>query len=421
MKKVALLLILSSNALLAAEPANDSVWPRWRGPNDNGVAVSGTYPSVWNDGRNLRWKVKLSGLGCSTPVVWNEKILLTAPLDGQDAVACYNWQGQSQWQTAVGKERAGKHRNGSGCNPSPVTDGQFVFAYFKSGNLAGLDLNGKLLWKRNLQDEFAKDTLFWDVGTSPVLIDKAVVVAVMHAGESYLAAFDKKSGELLWKVARNYKTPVEGDHGYTTPTVIQHNGAPAILVWGGEHVTAHAASDGHELWNCGGFNPDRKANWVAVASAVVAQDVVIVPYGRGTHLAAVKLNGTGDVTETHRLWTRRDTGAFVPTPVVSAGKIYLVRDEGEVECLALDSGKTLWSDRFPKNRNKYYGSPMIADGKMFVPREDGIVMVARIGDKFELLNENDMGERVIASPVPVAGRLLIRGEQHLFCIGESAK
>lgn len=405
---------------LAADAASERQWPRWRGPQDDGSAREGSYPTGWQDPKQTLWKVRLKGTGCSTPVVWHDHILLTGPVDGHNAVTAIDWSGKERWSTTLGDERAGKHRNGSGSNSSPVTDGKRIFAYFKSGELAVLDFEGKVLWSTNLQERFGKDTLYWDVGTSPVLTETSVVVAVMHSGESYLAAFDKETGDLKWKVARNYKTPVEGDHSYATPIVLRRDGRETILVWGAEHLTSHSADDGHELWVCGGFNPQKNGNWVAVASAVVSGDLAIVPYGRGTRVAAVRLDGTGDVTETHRPWTREGTGSFVPSPAASDGRVYFVRDEGEVHCLEAKSGKTLWSDRFPKHRAKFYASPSIAGHVLYAPREDGVVFVADIRDGFKLLSENDMGERVIASPVPVGNRLLIRGEQHLTCIsGES--
>lgn len=411
------LLLLMTPQLLAADIDLKS-WPRWRGPQDLGSTDHGEYPAEFDDSTNLAWKAVLPGRGCSTPAVVGEQILLTCPIDGFDAVLSYDWSGEQRWQTKVGPEKPGKHRNGSAANSSPATDGKYVFAYFRSGNLAGLDLTGKVLWKTNLQERFGKDTLYWDIGTSPVLTDKACVVAVMHSGESYLVALEKASGDVLWKVARNYKTPVEGDHSYATPLVIDQAGKQAVLVWGAERLTAHDATDGHILWSCAGFNPRQQANWVAVASAIVVGDVAVVPYGRGSHLAGVRLGGTGDVTETQRVWTRDDTGTFVPSPIVYDGKIYLVRDGGEVECLDPVDGKTLWSERFPKSAKKYYSSPTIAGGKLFAAREDGVVMVAEIRDGFKFLAANDMQEQIIASPVPIAGRLLLRGEKHLYCIGK---
>ncbi len=422
MKRAFVLLIASmycGTNLAAAE--TEWLWPRWRGPHDAGSTTAGVYPTSWTDAKNVLWKAKLPGVGCSTPVVWKNSILLTSPVEGENAVLAYDLQGRLQWKTAIGRERPGKHRNGSGSNPSPITDGRRVFAYFKSGDLAGLDLDGKLLWKTNLQQRFAKDTLYWDLGTSPVLTGKSVVVAVMHTGDSFLAAFDPQSGDLQWKAARNYQTPVECDQSYATPLVIERNGREIILVWGADHLTAHAAEDGRLLWSCGGFNPGETPNWVTIASPVVIDDLVIVPFARGGQLAAVRLGGQGDVTATHRVWTRKDTGTFVPTPSVAGGKLFLLRDEGEVACIDPKTGRTLWDGRLPKHRGKYYASPLVADGKLYAIREDGVAFVAKADGSFELLSENPMGERVIASPVPLGNRLgdrlLIRGERHLFCIG----
>ena len=160
--------------------------------------------------------------------------------------------------------------------------------------------------------------------------------------------------------------------------------------------------------------------WASVANPVVVGDVAVVPTGRNDRnqprLHGIRLGGSGDVTETHRVWKREDTGPFVPTPVEYQGKVYLLRDRGEVECIDPKTGKTVWSDALPKERNNYYSSPLIAGGNFYAIREDGVAFVARVGDKFELLSENAMGERVIASPVALANRLFIRGEKHLFCI-----
>lgn len=413
MTRYASLLLLIS--LTGTSFAADLPWPRWRGPQDNGYVAEGEYPANLLDEKSVVWKIKLPGIGCSTPAVLQNRIYVTGPVEGHNGVIALDWQGKEQWRTKLAPEKKGKHRNGSAANSSPVTDGNYIFTYFKSGELAALDLAGKILWTTNLQERFAKDTLFWDIGTSPVLTEKAVVVAVMHSGESYLAAFEKGTGELLWKASRNYKTPVEGDHSYATPIVIRRNGEEQIAVWGGEHLTIHSPADGSKLFQCGGFNPDKKGYWVQVASAVIAGDMAVIPYGRGAKIAGIKLTGSGDVTATNRIWELDDLGSFVPSPAADGNKVYIVRDEGEVVCLDIQTGKTLWTDRFPKNRNKYYASPTIAGGKLYAPREDGTVFVADIRDGFKLLSENNLDERIIASPVAVQGMLLIRGEENLTC------
>lgn len=418
---VAALLFLATSAFALSTWADglpENYWPRWRGPDAHGAAAVNNLPADWSDGKSIAWKAAMPGIGCSTPVVWGEQILLTSPVRGDDALLSYDLAGKKLWQTSVGPERAGKHRNGSGSNPSPATDGKYIFAYFKSGSLGGFDMKGKLLWKTNLQDRFAKDTLYWDLGTSPVLTNGHVIVAVMHKGDSFVAAFDKATGELAWKTPRNYTTPVEGDHSYATPIVIEHHGKQQIIVWGAEHLTAYEAQTGKLIWECGGFNEEKKCNWVAVASPVIVGDMVVVPYGRGSHVACVKLGGKGDVTNTHRIWTREDTGSFVPSPTVFGDRVIFVRDQGAIECIDPKTGETMWTAAFPKNRNKFYSSPMVADGKLYAAREDGVVLVAQIEGDFKLLAQNDMKQRVIASPTPLPGRILIRGEEELFSIGK---
>jgi len=420
----ALLLPLVAFGLLdlnGASAASDGNWPRWRGPHDNGVAGAGDYPVKWDAGTNILWKAPLPGKGCSTPIVWNQRIFLTAPAAGEDAVLAFDWSGKMLWQTKLGAERAGRHKNASGSNPSPATDGRTVFVGFKSGRFAALDLDGKIRWQINIVDRFGPDTLFWDYGASPALTGKNVVVTRMHNGESWLAAFDKETGELRWKTARNYETVRENDNGYTTPVVFSNQGKEALLAWGGEHLTIHDAADGRLLWSCGGFNPAGSANWPAVATPVIVGDIAVVAFGRNDRgmprLHGIRLSGEGDVTATNRLWMRSNTGTFVPSPAADQGRVYLLRDKGEVECLDPATGATLWGGAFPKAGANFYGSPVIAGGRLWAVREDGAAFVAAIDGKFELLAENSMGERVIATPVLVGHRVFMRGEKNLICLG----
>jgi outer membrane protein assembly factor BamB len=400
--------------------AEETDWRSWRGPLANGSVEQGSYPVRFGEEKYL-WRAELPGKGCSTPIVLNEAIYLTSPADGRDALLCYDLAGKEKWRTVFDQEKPGKHRNGSGSNASPVSDGNAVFVYFKSGTLAAVELDGKVRWKTNLVERFGPDTLFWDHGTSPVLTGKYVVMARMHNGESWLAAFDKTSGEMAWKVARNYSTPRECDNGYSTPLVIQHQGTESILVWGAEHLTIHDATDGRVRWSCGNFNPEEKAMWPSIATPVVVGDMVIVAYGRADRgvprLYGIRLTGSGDVTETNHVWKREDIGTFVPTPAAYKGRVILLRDRGEVVCIDPATGKTIWEAAFPRHRANYFASPLVAGERLYAAREDGTVLVASIaGEKFELLAENEMGETIIGSPVPVANRLLIRGVKHLFCV-----
>ena len=392
-------------------------WPRWRGPHDDGCAPAGTYPTSWDATSNILWKVPLPGNGCSTPIVWKQRIYVTSPLEGKDALLALDADGKILWQTSFGAEIPGKHRSGSSCNPSPITAGDGVFVYYKSGTLAAVEFDGKIRWQTNLQTRWGKLVLYWDLGTSPVLTEKDVVVAVMHGGDSYIVAFDQRNGDVRWKVARNYKTPTEGDHSYTTPLVIRYQGAEALLVLGGERLTIHSASDGRILWSCGDFNPEAKINWVPVASPVLDGDIALVPYGRGKFMHGIRLAGEGDVTATQRIWKREIAAPFSSTSVVAGGRLYSVSERGEITCVATSSGELKWSGKLPKHATAYYASPLLADGKLYCIREDGTVFVVRADGTFEVLAEIALGERMIASPVPTANRLLLRGAKHLLCVG----
>jgi len=412
---------LISLLILTAQSAEaDDNWPRWRGPDNNGSITSGSYPVKW-DPETALWKIDVPGKGFSTPIVWDKKIYLTTGTQGLDTVLAFDWAGKQLWQKQLGSEVAGKHQNGSGSNPSATTDGSAVFVFFKSGNFAALELDGSIRWKTNLFERYGKDNRFWDFGTSPVLTNKDVVIAEMHDGESWLAAFDKVTGKLSWKVTRNYKTPVEGSQGYSTPIVFSHNGIETLLVWGGHHLTAHNASDGKIIWSCGNFNPDDTRFWPTIASPVISGTVAVVPCGRADRrqprLHGIKLGGSGDVTETHRLWKREDTGAFVPTPGENKGQVYVIRDRGEVDCINPLTGENIWSGVFPKNKGNFYSSPLIAGDHLYAARESGTIFVIRLKGKFEIVSEINMKDRIIASPIAISGRILIRTQHHLFCIG----
>ncbi|MCK5564702.1 MAG: PQQ-binding-like beta-propeller repeat protein [Planctomycetes bacterium] len=409
----------------AASVAGESPgWPRMRGPYTNGNAEPGTYPTNW-DPENVLWKIDVPGKGTSTPVVWNEKIYLTAGVGGQDAVIAYDWSGKHIWQRQLGTETSGKHKNASGSNSSPVTDGTGVFVFFKSGRLAALEMDGTVRWETNLFERFGKDNRYWDFGTSPVLTKKDVVMAQLHDGQSWLAAFDKVSGKMSWKVARNYETAQEGSQGYSTPVVFSHKGAEALLVYGGEHLTAHSGVDGKIIWSCGDFNPEGLKFWAIVGTPVIARGVAVVPVGREDrdmpNLHGIKMGGSGDVTKTHRLWKREDTGSFIPSPTEHKGRVYILRDRGKIDCIDPLTGKSYWVGEFPKGKGKFYSSPLIAGDHLYAAREDGIVFVLGLNDKFEIISEIDMEDAIISSPAAVSDRILIRTKKHLFCIGKSAR
>ncbi|MEX0586871.1 MAG: PQQ-binding-like beta-propeller repeat protein [Pirellulales bacterium] len=405
--------LLISNVALADN------WPNWRGPTLNGVAAGKDFPTTWSAASNVKWKVDLAGKGSSTPVVWDQRIFLTYGVEGQNTVAALDRQGKLVWQTVIGRERLGKNKKATGANPSAVTDGQHVYAYFKSGDLACLDHAGKIVWQHNLQSMYGEDTLWWDLGTSPVLTKEHVVIAVMQTGPSYLVAFDRSTGKLAWKQDRNLGAPSEAAQSYTTPVVVQEGDRELLVVLGADHVTAHDAADGKEVWRVGGLNPTEQKFFRSISSPVVADHLVVAPYARGATITAIRLGGSGDVTKTHVAWPRTGLGADVPTPAASEGRAYVCTDKGEVACLEIQSGKTLWSGQVEKNRHAYSSSPILAGGKIYITREDGVTFVLAQGDEFKVLASNELdGELVVATPVFADGQILIRTLSGLYCIGE---
>jgi outer membrane protein assembly factor BamB len=315
----------SNQLLFAAEN-----WPQWRGPLGTGVAADGDYPVKFSAEEGVAWKVELPGRGSSTPAVWGNQIFVTCGIDGQDGVVCYGMDSQEQWRKTFGKERPGKHGNGTGSNPSPTTDGEHVVAYYKSGTVACFRPNGRLLWETNIQKRYGEDTLWWDLGTSPVLAGDRVIIAVMHSGDSYLVALDLKNGKEIWKTDRTYKTAEESDHSYSTPQIVSLDGKDVVVTWGADRLTGHDVLNGELLWECAGFNPTNEQNWRVIASAAIGDDIAIVPYGRGTFLAGVRLGGKGDITKTNRIWEKAEPNSDVPTPVVKDGKAILLGDRGQI-------------------------------------------------------------------------------------------
>ena len=410
----------------AAGTAGADDWPAWRGAAAQGSVDAGRYPERWTVD-TVTWKLELPGKGTSTPIVSKGRIYLTTPSEDQDALMAVGLEGTRLWETRVGPLSEPKHRSlASSCNASPATDGTAVFARFRSGHLVAVESDGTLRWRVNLTEKFGAENLFWDSGSSPLVAGDLVIVSRLHAGESWVTAFDTKTGEVQWKQARNFKSPVENDNGYATPVLINQGGSSAVLVWGADHLTAHALSDGGRVWTAGGFNPGGTGYWPAIATPVVWNDIVVVPVGRDdrpgqARLSGVRLGGSGDVSASHRVWHREDLGVFVAAPAVAGGRVYLLRHRGEVVCVDPATGKTLWTDAFPRTSAPYYASPVVANGILYAAREDGVVFAARVGEQFKLLSENPMGERLVASPVPAADRLLLRGDKHLFCIAAASK
>lgn len=404
------LLLLSCNSALGD-------WPQWRGPESNAVSAAQALPDQLDPEGNLAWRAELPGPGSSTPVHTGETIYLTCEIDNQDALVGYDYDGIEKWRRTFGPSREAKHRNATGANPSPVIDGDTIYCYFKSGLLVATDLEGEQRWRRNLQEELGADTLWWDLGTSPIVTPAGVLVAVMQAGESYLVTFDAADGQIAWKQDRTIARPKESDQSYTTPTLTETEHGPTVVVWGADFVTGHDPATGAELFRCGGFNPQDAPMWRSIASATAVGDTLIVPFGRGDFVGAMRLGGDGNTTDTHRMWTTQGVGADVTCPVVRDGLAYVLGDRGSLVCLQVDTGKRLWDFDLPRSKDKYFSSPLLAGDRLYCFREDGAGFVVRLTDGgAELIDECQLDETLVASPTPLGdSQLLVRTREALYC------
>jgi len=408
--------------ILMAATLQAQNWPQWRGPNANGIADQGNYPVKFSAADDILWKAALPGKGGSTPIVWKDRIILTSGVgegtDGEDGVLCFNWEGKILWQVKLGKQIPGKHRRGSGSCPSAVTDGERLFVFFKSSTVAALDFNGKVLWKTNLMENYGEITYWWDLGSSPVLADNNVVIAVMHEGKSYLLALDQATGKVAWKVDRNYTCGRESAQSYTTPLVVNEGNSTTIVVWGADHLTSHDAATGELIWSYTGFNPTQRSAWRTIASPIISEGVVVVPYGRGKFTAGIKYGGLGEMTAKEFLWEKSGFGTDVATPVVRNGKVYLLGYRGTLWCIDIKTGQELWQTDLLAGNGVFYSSPTLAGDKLYICSDEGAFFVCQLSPTgIQILNQTKFDDYIVATPVLVQDRMILRGMKNLYCFG----
>ncbi|MDG2168621.1 MAG: PQQ-binding-like beta-propeller repeat protein [Opitutales bacterium] len=404
-------------------------WNNWRGPNFNLTSGNQDFPNEFSDSQNVFWSADLPGEGASTPAIWKNSLYITSMDRGTNMLFAYNQSGKKKWEAQVGKGEGGSHRQGTGANPSPVVDSSGVYVYFKSAILAKFNHAGKELWRKDLQKEYSITSQWWDLGTSPVVADGKVFVAVMQQlsrrsgekAETYVLALDKDSGKEIWKIDRNTGANTESMDAYTTPLIATVDGQQQLIVWGADQLSGHSIKTGKAIWTCGDFNPTNHKNWRTIASHTIVGDTAIVPYGRGYAVTAIKMGGMGDITSTSRKWEIQRIGPDVPTPTVYGESTIVLNDRGIINAIDIDSGNIIWESALPRTKDKYFASPIIAGDRLICCRDDGTVFICGLNkDGMEILSENHMGEPVIATPVPYNDKLFIRTASTLYCIGEKS-
>jgi len=399
-------------------------WPQWRGPSMNGVSAEKNLPIKWTHTENITWKLPLPAWSGSTPIVWGDRLFLNVADDLKVTQGdnLHLWcldrtKGTIAWQRPLG---SGNHqeRKQNMSTPSPVTDGTRVWVMTGTGILKAFDFAGKELWVRDIQKDYGRFGLNWGYGSSPLLHGDSLYVQVLHGmrtdDPSYLLRIDKASGKTVWKVERPTRARMESPDAYTTPALLRYGSNTEIVVTGGDVVTGHDPATGRELWRADGLNPDNDANYRIVASPVTHGDLIIAPT-RERPMLVLKAGGRGDISRSHVLWTFGN-GPDVPTPVTDGTYLYVVNDRGIMFCLDARSGKEIYG-RQRLHPGTYSGSPVLADGKIYITNEDGITSVVKAGPAFEVLAENDFDDYTLSSPAISDGQIFIRTAKALWCIG----
>jgi outer membrane protein assembly factor BamB len=304
--------------------------------------------------------------------------------------------------------------------PSPVTDGTGVWIMTGTGVLKGFDFDGNERWTRDIQDDYGLFGQLYGYGSSPLLFGDSLYVQVLHgshtAEPSYLVRIDKTDGRTIWRVERTSDARQESPDAYTTPTLLRTGTRTDIVVSGADVVTGHDPATGAERWRADGLNPTKDGIYRIIASPFVFDGIVYAP-SRERPLLAVKGGGQGNVSATHVLW-RFMSGPDVPMPVTDGTYFYVINDRGIVWCLDARTGAVVY-ERQRLTPSTYTGSPVLADGKIYVTNEDGVTSVMRAGPKFEILAENDFGEYVLSSPAVSNGQIFIRTDKFLYAIGKA--
>lgn len=424
-------LLLSFAFCLSASVTQAENWPGWRGPRGDGTSLEKQIPVQWDGttGKNIAWKVVIPGEGHASPIIWNDRVFVATCLKDaqQRTLICLDARsGKTLWQKTVIKSKLEtKHSLNSFASSTPATDGETVVVSFLEVDgrtvpapnvgtprpitpgrmvVAAYDFDGKQKWLVKPGDFISAHGYC----SSPVIHDDLVIVNGDHDGVSYVVALDKKTGKTVWKTPRIHKT-----RSYVTPLIRKIAGRTQMVISGSKRIVSLDPKTGKQHWVIEG--PTEQF----VASMVYDGSKFYMAAGYPTyHVMAIRPDGNGDVTKSHIAWHAKNAKCYVPSPVVVGNYLFVADDRGTANCFDTATGERLWQDRMGRH---FSGSLVTAGGLAYFPADDGITKVVRPGKTLDVVHENPLGEFSYTSPAISGGRLYLRGEKHLFCIGKPAE
>jgi outer membrane protein assembly factor BamB len=433
--------VVSGIVVLVAVELNANNWPHWRGPSASGVSTESSLPARWSDTENVAWKSSVSGLGISSPIVWGDLVIVTSqagsgtvrsgprlvqsgnpleagerPLTAAGAIAdakvvflvtaLDRKSGKRAWEFELPAEGPlpAVHEKHNLASPSPVTDGQRVYAWFATGQIAAVDMSGKLVWKKHLGAEYGPFDINWGHGSSPVVFKDQVILVCYHQPASYLLSLDARTGNVRWKV-----DAPSGVTSYSTPLVVEAGGKTEIVVNSSAGVAGHDAATGQRVWHF------EEANRFPVPTPSTDGTVVYMSRGyRSSPFMAIRPGGTGDVATSHVPWRVSSGAPYISSLVYYDGLIYMTGDVGVLTVTDAKTGERVYQERIG---GVYTASPVAGDGKVYLVSEDGETVVVAAGRTPKVLGRNKLNARQLASPAIAGGRLFIRSDDAVYAIG----
>jgi outer membrane protein assembly factor BamB len=385
-------------------------WPRWRGPSGQGSVPPGKYANTWSPTRNVKWRVPVAGAGNSSPIVWGDRIYLTSAQDNGarlSLLAFNRADGKQLWETVIptdGIERV--HQKNGHASATPVTDGRLIYASFGRHGLVGVDMSGKIVWHR----KFGSINNYHGPAGSPVLYRDRLFLYQDHKGSSeqqaFVAAFDAQTGKTIWETLRTETV------GWGTPVVINTGTRDELIINSQRRVAAYDPANGKELWTVRGMT------FEVIPTPVVGDGLVFTSSGRAGPTLAIKPGGSGDVTDTHVVWSTPKGSPFVPSGVVHDGLLYLVNDmQSILTVYETTSGELVYQGRMGvAQREGFSASPVVVNNELYFTNDEGETFVVKAGREFNLMHTNSLGERTLASPALVGGMWYWRTTGHLVAI-----